>query len=77
MTRHLDTHSMQDNDHQNRETTEDGTYKNSNSSQGGDNSSGYPTPDSPVILTKGNILDEPDTPQAPKPEAPYNVDERE
>jgi len=66
---------MTQNDQQNRETTDEGAYKNSNSSEGGNNPSGYPTPDSPVTLSKGNILDEPDTPDAPRPEAPYNADQ--
>ena len=66
---------MPNNDQQNRETTDEGTYKNSNSSQGGNNPSGYPTPDSPVTLAKGSILDEPDDPEAPRPEAPYNADQ--
>lgn len=65
------------NEQQARETTEDGTYKNSNTSEGGNNPSGYPTPDSPVELTKGNILDEPDNPQAGRPDSPMNVDDEQ
>lgn len=60
-----------------RETNEDGSYKNGNTSEGGNNPSGYPTPDSPVTLTKGNILDEPDTPEAPRPDSPMNVDDKQ
>ncbi|MFL6373489.1 MAG: hypothetical protein ACJ73D_02370 [Pyrinomonadaceae bacterium] len=63
----------QENQERKRETTDEGTYKNSNTSQGGNNPSGYPTPDSPVKLAKGTILDEPDDPQAARPEAPYNT----
>ena len=59
-----------------RETTDEGTYKNGNTSEGGNNPSDYPTGDSPVTLAKGDILDEPDNPQAPRPEAPYNADEQ-
>jgi hypothetical protein len=66
----------QENQKPSRETTEEGTYKNSNTSQGGNNPSGYPTGDSPVQLTKGDILDEPDNPQAARPEAPYNTDDQ-
>jgi len=68
---------MTQQDQQNaRETTKEGTYKNSNTSQGGNNPSDYPTGDSPVTLAKGDILDEPDNPQAPRPEAPYNTEEK-
>ena len=59
-----------------RETNEDGSYKNSNTAQGGNNPSGYPTPDSPVTLAKGEILDEPDDPQAARPESRMNADDQ-
>jgi hypothetical protein len=67
---------MSQQNQQARETTEEGTYKNSNTSEGGNNPSDYPTGDSPVKLAKGDILDEPDNPQAARPEAPYNADEK-
>jgi hypothetical protein len=63
----------QQNQHPARETNDDGTYKNSNTSGGGNNPSDYPSGDSPVTLSKGEILDEPDDPQAARPEAPYNT----
>ena len=65
------------NQQQARETNDDGTYKGSNTSEGGNNPSGYPTPDAPVEFAKGDLVDEPDTPQAARPDSPMNVDDRQ